>query len=217
MSLIALATNAAQYTPFPAIDKRILAFEASLHINLSAIISWTNNKPNFKEALGFIYDTLPYQMCYLPLVVIATKRWQYIREYYFLILLSVIIGFSFYYFFPTTAPASIIKSDYFNEEQRATGLKFTQIHYHIQPPTLDGGMSALPSFHMIWAWFCLYMLREWPIAFLIMLPINMLLVASCVLLGWHYPTDLVGGIVVIFMSHGLCYFCSKKNTHPQKV
>lgn len=205
MSLIALATNAVQYTPFPTIDSYILAFEKSLHINFETLLAWPQKKPLIKKTLEFIYDTLPYQMTYLPLLVIAAKRNELIREYYFLLLFSTLIGFTFYYFFPTTAPASIIQNAYFNESQHATGLKFIQIHQHKQPTTLDGGLIALPSFHVIWAWFCVYLLKSWPIAFFIMLPVNLLLITSCILLGWHYPLDVLGGIVVIGITHG-AYF-----------
>jgi membrane-associated phospholipid phosphatase len=206
MSLLALATNATQYTPFPIIDKHILTFEKSLGINIESIIAWTQTKPLFKKILEYIYDTLPYQMAYIPLLVIATKKWHVIREYYFLFMFSALLGFTFYYFYPTTAPASIIHSPYFSESQRATGLKFLQIHQHQQPTTLDGGLIALPSFHVIWAWLCLYLLKCWPIAFIIMLPVNLLLIASCVLLGWHYPLDVLGGIIVIIFSHGVYTF-----------
>jgi hypothetical protein len=211
MCVLALATNAAQYTPFPPIDKQILAFERVLHINMGTIISWLSAKPLFKAILAFIYDTLPFQMTYIPLLIIASKRLNYIREYYFLLLVSAIIGFSFYYFFPTTAPASVIASNQFSASQHATGLKFIEIHQYIPPTTNDGGMIALPSFHAIWAWFCLYLLRDWPIAFGILLPINVLLITSCVLLGWHYPEDIVGALIVILLSHGLYYLTRRLN------
>ena len=212
MCLIALASNAAQYTPFPTIDPQILAFERSLGINIESVLAWTQAKPVLKKILAFIYDTLPYQMAYIPLLVIATKRWQIISEYYFLLLFSTLLGFTFYYFYPTTAPASIIHSPYFNPSQQATGLKFMQIHQHQQPTTLDGGLIALPSFHVIWAWFCLYLLKSWRIAFIAMLPINLLLMASCVLLGWHYPLDILGGIAVICMAHGAYFIFGKSST-----
>lgn len=208
MCVLALSTNAAQYTPFPTIDKHIVGLEASLHIDMQALISWTHTKPMLKKLLEFIYNTLPFQMTYFPILLIIMKRWDTIREYYFLLLVSAIIGFSFYYFFPTTAPASIIPGHYFSEAQRATGLKFIQIHQHIQPSTIDGGLIALPSFHVIWAWFCLYILRSWPVALVIMLPINSLLIASCVLLGWHYPIDILGGIIVIMITHWVIHSCS---------
>lgn len=210
MAVVALATNAAQYTPFSPIDQQIISFERLLHINVKTLIVWTHTKPLFKDILGFIYDTLPYQMAYLPLLLIIAKKWERVHEYYFLLLFSTLLGFTFYYFFPTTAPASNIHSPYFSEYQQATGLKFMQIHQHMQPSTIEGGLIAMPSFHVIWAWFCVYILQSWPIAFIIMLPINLLLIASCVLLGWHYPLDIVGGFLIILITHIFYLMCVKK-------
>jgi hypothetical protein len=216
MSLIALATNAVQYTPFPTIDLHIVQFERSVHLNLEGVIAWTQTKPLFKELLTFTYDTFPYQMAYIPLLVILTKKWSIIREFYFLLLFSTLLGFSFYYLFPTTAPASILHSPYFSASQHDTGLKFLQLHQHIQPTTLDGGLIALPSFHVIWSWFCVYLIKSWPVVFFILLPINLLLITSCVLLGWHYPIDVLGAIAVIFISHSAyrLYNSNKNITLP---
>ena len=200
MSVIALATNAAQYTPFVTIDEHILNLEAILHIDMQSIMLWMHQKPTINRLFAFIYDTLPYQMTYAPLLIIAAKQFDTVHEYYFLLLISAILGFTFYYFFPTTAPASVIASPYFSE---------TQLHHYIQPSTLEGGMIALPSFHVIWAWFCLYLLRGWPVLFYFMLPINLLLIASCVILGWHYSIDILGGVMIILISHALCVFFKK--------
>jgi hypothetical protein len=215
MGVVALATNAAQYTPFDSIDKHILNLESFLHIDMQSIMQWTYDKPKITNLLAFIYDTLPFQMTYFPLLIIATRKFEYVREYYVLLLISVILGFTFYYFFPTTAPASVINNPYFSEIQRATGLKYAQIHHYIQPSTLEGGMIALPSFHVIWAWFCLYLLRGWPIVFFLMLPVNVLIVASCVLLGWHYSVDLLGGFIIILISHALYSVCQKALSQRQ--
>lgn len=204
MALMALATNAVQYTPFSTIDKHIITLESSLHFNLTQIITWTHDHPLFKVTLALAYDSLPYQMAVLPLIMIATRRTQILNEYYILMLTTTLIGFVFYYFFPTTAPASIMQSDYFSESQLATGLKFLQLHQHIQPSTLEGGLIGLPSFHVIWAWLCLNLLRSWSFAFFLLLPINCLVILSCVLLGWHFPTDLFGSLVTLMLAHGFC-------------
>jgi hypothetical protein len=209
MSLIALATNAAQYTPFPRVDKYLISIEKALHIDIKSIVLWTHSKPNFKNLLELIYDSLPYQMAYLPLLMIARKQSSCLHEYYFLLVVSTIAGFTFYYFFPTTAPASMIESHCFSLAQKATALKFTQIHHHIQPSTIEGGMIAFPSFHVIWGWFCLYLIRGYPLFVMVMLPINTLLMASCVLLGWHYVIDLFGSIVVILLSHSVYLACKQ--------
>jgi membrane-associated phospholipid phosphatase len=200
MSLIALASNAVQLTPFPPIDKYIVALERHFHIHMESILSWTNNHPKFKSILVGIYASLDYQMTIFPLLVIVTYRFHLIREYYFLLLCTTLIGFGFYYFFPTTAPASIINSPFFFTEQIDTGLKFSQIHHYINPTTNEGGLIAFPSFHVIWAILCVNLLREWVVPCILLLVTNLLLIASCVLLGWHYVTDIIGGFIVLLIS-----------------
>jgi hypothetical protein len=203
MALLAFATNAIQYTPFPTIDQHLLTFETFCHVNTPAMLAWIHAKPMIKGCLEYIYNSLDYQMAFIPLVVILTKRFYLLREYYFLLVVSALIGFSFYYFFPTTAPASILSSDYFNAAQKATGIKFLQIHEYTAPTTINGGLIALPSFHTIWAWFCLYIAREWKVVFFTLLPINLLLIISCIVLGWHYSVDILGGIFIIVITHSM--------------
>lgn len=203
MSLIALATNAVQLTPFPPIDQAIVTLENYFHIQLKEVLVWTHNHPQLMQILVTIYDSLPYQMSIIPLILIFSYRIQLLREYYFLLLCTTLLGFSFYYFFPTTAPASIIDSPLFSQAQQDTGLKFNQLHHYIIPITNDGGLIAFPSFHTIWAILCVYLLQEWVIPCLFLLGINILLLFSCVLLGWHYPSDILGGFIVLFISYYL--------------
>ncbi len=209
MSVIALATNAVQLTPFPTIDKKILSIELYFNIDTPAILAWTNEHQYFKNLLGFIYDTLPYQMSLLPLIVIIAGKFYLVKEYYFLMLVTTLLGFIFYYFLPTTAPASIIDSPFFMPEQIATGFKFNQIHHYITPTTNEGGLIALPSYHTIWALLCVYLLKEWTIPCIFLLIINILLIASCVLLGWHYVTDVVAAIILTSIGFALLPFYKK--------
>jgi hypothetical protein len=208
--VVAFATNAIQYTPFKPIDKHLIDIEASIGIDLQVIVAWTASHPRLQLILAYIYDSLHLQMSVLPLAVIIARKFSYIREYYCLLLVTALIGFTFYYYLPTIGPASLIKSPYFIAEQYATGVKFTEIHNHIPPSTIEGGMIAMPSFHAIWAWLCLYLVRCWRAVFILMLPINTLLLASCVLLGWHYPIDLLGSVLILLPAHGLHFLYDKK-------
>lgn len=210
MSLIALATNAVQLTPFTPIDQHIVAFEHYFHIDISVMLEWTNRHPTIHLILGFIYDSISNQMSAIPLLIIAMGRFQLIREYYFLLLTTTLLGFGFYYFFPTTAPASVIASPLFTPYQLATGLKFKEIHNHISPSTIEGGLIALPSFHCIWGLYCVYLLKEWPIFCFILLLANIILCASCVLLGWHYPIDVMAGVLLALLCYWLLLLCKKR-------
>lgn len=211
MALIALLTNAVQYTPFPIIDSQLIALEKFLHIDMADIVAWTAQFSYFQKTLVYIYDGLVYQMILIPVLLACFAKFSILREYICLMLISALIGFSIYYFFPTVAPASMIQSPFFSLEQHATGLKFTQIHNHQIPTTMAGGMIAFPSFHAIWAWLCLYVVRGWRILFTLLLPINILLIASCVLLGWHYPIDIVGSALVMLITHTI-YHCLSKTS-----
>ncbi|MDP1604641.1 MAG: phosphatase PAP2 family protein [Legionella sp.] len=209
MGAIAFLTNAVQFTPFRPIDDFLVSLEQVFNINMAAIVAWTHQHQTFQKILVIIYDTLPYQMSSIPVLMAALGHFSKLREYFCLMLVSALMGFGFYYFFPTIAPASVIQGPYFSLEQYATGLKFAEIHNHLSPSTIEGGMIAMPSFHAIWAWFCLYLVRGWPLLFTLLLPVNALLVISCVLLGWHYPIDLLGSLVVILITHGIYWRLSR--------
>ena len=203
LAVLALATNAAQLTPFSPIDKQLIAIDAGLGIHVNKIVAWIITKPHFAALLSAVYNSLPYQMCYLPFILIFAQKFNYLREYYALTLITTLIGFVFYYFCPTLGPATAMSEGYFSAAQYATGIKFEEIHHHIPPSTSDGGMIAMPSFHAIWALLCLHLSRCWPPVFALLLPINLLLLASCVLLGWHYFVDLLGSLVVLLLAYSL--------------
>lgn len=203
ISLIAIASNSVQYTPFKTIDRDILLLEEKLHINMAAILTFTNSHLTLKHYLIFSYDFLVYQMLGAPIILIFKRQVHRLAEFYSLLLISSIIGFTFYYFFPTTAPASMVASSFFTQSEYATGLKFHQIHQHIFPTTIDGGLISMPSFHVIWAWISLFALRNYKITFVFLFIVNLFLVASCVLLGWHYVLDIAGSMLVLIISHGL--------------
>ncbi len=200
-ALIAFATNSIQFTPFPPIDPAIVRVENCIGINMDAIVTWTASHPNLYATLEWFYKFLTLEMALIPLATLLFGYYQNLMDYVCLLLISCIIGFVFYYFFPTTAPASVSSGLMFSSEQHATGLKFYQLHSYINPTTMAGGMIALPSFHVIWAWFTLRLLKPWPVWFYLFLPVNSIIILSCVLLGWHYPLDVIASVVVIICSN----------------
>jgi len=210
MSVIAFFTNAIQLTPFKPIDHAILRFESYFSINLVKIIAWTAHHDYFYTILDFTYKTIAVQMGYIPLLIIIGGQYIYAREFFCLLLISALIGFTFYYFFPTMAPASVLHSAYFTTEQHNTGIKFSEIHHYLLPKSSDGGLIALPSFHAIWAWYCVYLVRCWPWAFALLLAFNGLLILSCVLLGWHYVSDLLGSLLIILLTQYIYYYATRK-------
>lgn len=203
ISMIALITNASQLTPFEPIDAWIIKAEQKLYIDLPKYVEWTFFHPFIYRGLNYLYESLAYEMILLPCLLLFLGYFHRFSEYCLLMLLTALIGFLFYYFFPTIAPASIFNLPYFSPSQFATGIKFHEIHHHLKPSTIEGGMIAMPSFHVIWAFLCLYLVRPLPYLFWVLLPFNLGVALACVLLGWHYVLDIIGSIIVIFLSFQL--------------
>ena len=204
---IGLLTNSIQYTPFPTVDQYIIALEHYFNVNLVQLMQFLEKKPLTRHFLTIIYDSLSHQIILLPLLAIVLSYFypkpfkERLYQFYLLILWTAFFGFSVYYFLPTTAPASNLISEWFTPSQYDTGLKFMQLHRYISPTTMDGGMIALPSFHTVWAILCLYLIYPLKGIFYPLLLINIILIAACVLLGWHYPTDIIAAFVLL----GGCY------------
>lgn len=201
MSLICLAATAIQFTPFPPIDASIVAIERYFHINMIELLAWTHQHPSLEQLMGLSYDFLTYQMCVIPIFLILIGKKKRLQGYYFILLFTTLFGFSFYYFYPTTAPASILESPYFTAYEQATGLKFYQIHHYMVPTTLEGGLIAFPSFHAIWALCCVYLLKDWPVAGFLLFIINAFMLIACVFLGWHYVLDIIAGVALFALGY----------------
>lgn len=201
LSIIAMATIGVQYTPFTPIDPSLITFERYFGLDNGKLLNWLNNYPTFRKLLILSYASLSKQLLLIPLFLIIKNDTKALYNYFFLNVLAVLIGFSIYYFWPSIAPASFIDNPLFVQSQLDTGLKFYQIHYHMVPTTTDGGLIAFPSFHLIWAWIALYVVRQYPLFWWPMLLLNSLLALSCVLLGWHYATDIIGSIGVLLPCH----------------
>jgi hypothetical protein len=201
MALIILGCTAIQYTPFNPIDQTIINWSQWTQLDLTRLLHWSATHPMIYQIMEILYDTVPLQLTYLPFILICFGVFNRLHEYYFLLLVTAFMGYAFYYFFPTTAPASMLESPYFTEAQRATGLKFYQIHAHITPTTVKGGMIASPSFHVIWGWLCAFLIRDYRWVFGFVCLLNIAMTVSCVLLGWHYILDLMASFFVVLIAH----------------
>lgn len=203
VGIIVLATNAIQLTPFEPIDPLLIQLDKAMGFDQASWMSWTANNPWLYQLLEISYASLNYQLILIPLLVILSSRFYHIREFYLLLLLTCLLGFSFYYFFPSKAPSSYIHSLYFTAEQYATGIKFDEIHRFKSPSTMEGGLIAMPSFHFIWAWLCVFLARDIQPVFYILIALNLLLTLSCILLGWHYLADILGSLIILASSFAI--------------
>ena len=201
VSLISFYTSAIQLTPYSLIDLKLLNIDKLLHISTKDLLIFTYQHPALYQFLQISYALLNFELTIilLSIVIFYDKKTQ--NQFIFLLLFTSFVGFNIYYFFPTVAPAGIIDSPLFLPEQKATSLKFFQIHHYLDPTTMKGGLIAMPSFHTIWSMLCQYYIsKRSNLLGYIILPLNVGIVIACLLLGWHYMIDILASIVIVLGS-----------------
>lgn len=197
-SLIAVYTSAIQLTPYSPIDNHLVLVDKLLGINTPQILKFTYQHPYLERVFHFSYSLISIELAFTLLLMAFCNQKKNQEAFIFLLLSSALIGFSFYYFFPTTAPASILQSPFFLEHQYLTNLKFQLLHHYLPTHQLvEGGLIAMPSFHCIWALLCQYILtRQNKKLGLFIFPVNFCLILSCLFLGWHYLSDIIVSLII---------------------
>lgn len=197
---LGLLVYGVQFTPFTPIDQTLRAIDASLNFNQNYWLDWTYHFPFMAKWLNVIYGLLSWEMQFIPLILAFFLETQALSSLFLSFTYSFILGTTLYYFFPTTAPASVFFNKHFASIQHDTFLKFFQIHHHLAVTTQEGGLIAFPSFHVIWCVLLTYSLRNIRPLFYPLFLINMFMIASTVLLGWHYLIDVIAAILLAVFS-----------------
>jgi len=192
---LALFAGGLQFTPFPPIDLTLQRWDRFLHFDTAAVMAWTAAQPGLHAFLNACYVSTDALLVLAPLIAGFAFDRRRMRVYLYAFVYSFLAGGLFYYFFPSSGPGSVYHSPYFMSIQRLTSTKFYQVHHFQEVPTMLGGMIAFPSFHVTWAVLTTYAARSSRRLFWGVAALNVLVVASTVLLGWHYLVDVPAGLL----------------------
>ena len=193
---LALFVTGLQLTPFPPIDAALQRWDRLLHFDTAAMLAWTASQPRLRMFLNVCYVSTDAQVFLAPLAAGFAFDRRRMRVYLYAIVYSFIAGGLIYYFFPSSGPGSVYQSPYFMNVQLLTSAKFYQVHHFQEVPSMLGGMIAFPSFHVMWAVLTTYAALPNRRLFWAIAALNVLVVASTVLLGWHYLVDVPAGLLL---------------------
>ena len=195
-----------QVTPFATIDHWLLAADRSLGLDQSALLTAVSHIHWLRHIFVASYDSLIPELTLVPFIMafLLCKRsvWVFLVS----MLTTYLIGTLVYYFFPTTAPASVIHNPHFTYAMHDTYLKFYEIHHHLKVTATAGGLIAFPSFHVIWACLVIYATRNKKWLFYPALLWNVVLISSTVCLGWHYLLDVFASLIIV----SSCIYAAEK-------
>lgn len=196
VAVMGVLTTGIQYSPFARIDPALARWDARLGWDTVAVLHRVAQRPALRAFLNLCYNSTELQLVLAPFVAALAHDRRRLRVFLYAIVYSSIAGSLIYYFFPSSGPAGIFQSPDFMTVQRLTHLKFEQVH-HFQPvTTLLGGLIAFPSFHVAWSVLATYAALPKKNIFRGLVVLNVLVIASTVLLGWHYLVDVPAGILL---------------------
>ena len=201
--VVLCATSAVQLTPFDPIDKPLLQLDRLLQYDAVIMLDLLSQHKWIYKQLSHAYNFVFLELLILPILLMIAGQFYSIKHFFYFFISTTLIGFSFYFFWPTMAPASVLKSAYFLKEQHNTGIKFAQIHHHVHAVSHSGGLISMPSFHIIWALIAQHSTRYIKWLWWGLLPMNILVILAAIFLGWHYLVDFFGSVLVIALAWGL--------------
>lgn len=185
-----------QYTPAPPIDAALLGWDARLGWDTAAILAKVAAHPSLRWVLNRVYESTDVLLILAPLPALWKDDRRTLRVFLHAVIYTFLAGSLFYYFFPSSGPASIIAGPDFLWVQRATSMKFRQVHGFLPVTTFLGGMIAFPSFHVAWSALLVFACRSDRRLFRASFAWNALVVVSTVVLGWHYLVDVPAGLLL---------------------
>lgn len=195
-AVMGVLTTGIQYSPFPRIDLALARWDAALGWDTVAVLRWVAERPALRSFLILVYNSTELQLVLAPCIAVFAHDRRRLRVYLYAIVYSSFAGSLMYYFFPSSGPAGVFDSPHFLQVQRLTHLKYEQVHNFQPVTTLLGGLIAFPSFHVAWSVLATYAALPKRNVFWSLVVLNVLVISSTVLLGWHYLVDVPAGIAL---------------------
>jgi hypothetical protein len=204
---------AGQYDPFfEHLDRVIFHTNVSQlsHVALHHLPTWS------AHALELIYFSLFMQMGAALIITALAGNRRYALQYVATLLVGYYIAIAIFFFWPTLGPFSVCPDHlsayptsiptFFGQETILAKAKLLWQHNLIPEVRSVRVMDyyiGFPCMHVALPIIVIWSLRKWrKMAWMIAI-FDIFLVASIVLLEWHYLVDLVAGVVVAGLAIGL--------------
>lgn len=183
---------------FPLIDRYLAAADAAIGFDWPSLFMWVRAHPAVDRVLALAYNSGVVQIIVLVMLLPALERHERLREFVWLIVLTMLIILPLSWVFPAESAWA-----YF----RATGLTnayhmadFTALRSGQMPEiTLArvNGLVTFPSFHAAFGLIMIYASRGIRVLFPVSLGLNTLLIASTPTSGGHYLVDVLAGLALV--------------------
>lgn len=209
-------------TPFnaPLADEWLIQADAAMGIHLPSIVEWTASH-SWMRVFNIAYDTvLPSTL--LAIIVLGfdadVKRLQDFVSHF---MIAGLLTTCLYFFVPAIAPTAAF--GYEASDAQTRFLEHLSALRAGQFPVVSlnrlEGLITFPSFHTSWALLLAWAFRHYKYLCIPMLLLNLAVAISTVTTGWHYATDVLGGIgiavIAVLMTRSLRRWSESELAHDK--
>jgi len=206
---LSILTYAGTPLDAPLSDKWLMACDSALGIHLPAIVAWTAAHPIVKSMFDAAYPSVMPSTLLAIVVLGLDQDRRRMQEFVFQFMFAGLLTTIVFFLLPAAGPFSAYGYEVRPDQQRFLehfdALRSGRFH-QISLSHLEG-LITFPSFHTSWALLVAWGFRHHRWLNLPMLVLNLTVVVSTVTTGWHYGSDVFGGILVtvfaVLLTHWL--------------
>lgn len=210
-----LTCGSAMLTPSThLLNYQLLQWDLALGFNQLPLVVWASKHDILHSILQFGYGSWGYQLALVCPVLALCKQYQQIRQWTLGGILAILIVATIYYFFPSLPPASVYPEYHFDSGCYECINRFYLLHSYQRFAFTQCGLIVFPSCHVIYALFTTWAFRNikwilWPVIVL-----NVILIASTLLLGMHFLVDVLGAVVVFGTCQCIAQWVTRYDANP---
>lgn len=210
----------------PLIDQQLVRMDELMGCHLPAMVSWVKRHPTLQRLLEMAYNTLAPQTALVVAVLGLVGDRKPLEVFMRRLMIGAMLTALVFALLPAAGPFEVFALDLTASQQRymqhLTELRSGQM---LEFPLKPEGLITFPSFHTAWA--ILMALAFWPgrqgrrppryrlWLFVPSVILNGAVVVSTMTTGWHYVSDVVGGVIVVVLAMWVAWVLGRwLDKHP---
>lgn len=194
---LTILTYAGTPIAMPLADELLMKTDAAMSFHLPSIVEWSQQNPQVQNILNLAYfSVLPSTL--LALIVNGLARdTTRLQEFVLHFILGGLMTTLVFFLLPAEGPFAGYGYAPRPDQQRflehfhalrAGSFRIVSL-FHLE------GLITFPSFHTTWAVLVAWSFRHYRWLFVPMIILNVAVVVSTMTTGWHYASDVAGGLI----------------------
>ena len=202
-------------TPYHLIDSLLKTVDQTLGFYSDHVLVFMQSHLTLNAFLWFIYKSLALQVIFCLLIIGLLGAFDSFYRFLIQLMICASIGVGLAFFFPSLDPADTYNHINFNDAQMQDVLLFDKLHHLLafKTSTINNtpiGTIGFPSFHVIFTILSTYTLKRWKGLFYPACIFSVFIILSTLSTGWHYLTDVIGGLSLACLSIALTSWLFKQ-------